>query len=253
MKTKYLLMMIFATAVIVLSAGLPARASETDERIEAAAKNSYVFKTYLKDDNVTVRSQDGVVALTGTVADDHHRSLAHKTVESLPGVSSVDDKIQVKSPHPEENSDAWLALKVKATLLFHTNVSVTRTKVDVKDGMVTLQGEADNEAQKELTREYAEDVGGVKGVKNDIVVVKNPKAPDENMSEKIDDASITAQVKMALLYHRSTSVLSTRVETREGVVTVTGKVKNDAEKALVTKIVSDTRGVKGVVNNMEVQ
>ena len=45
------------------------RASETDDRIEAAAKKSYVFKTYLKNDAIKTESENGVVTLTGTVAE----------------------------------------------------------------------------------------------------------------------------------------------------------------------------------------
>ena len=70
------------------------------------------------------------------------------------------------------------------------------------------------------------------------------------MQEMIDDASITAQVKMALLFHRSTSALKTSVATKEGIVTVSGKAANAAEKDLVTKLVSDIHGVNSVVNNM---
>ena len=73
------------------------------------------------------------------------------------------------------------------------------------------------------------------------------------MGEKIDDASITAQVKMTLLSHRSTSVLSTKVKTKDGVVILGGKAKNAAEKDLVTKLVNDINGVKSVVNNMSVE
>ena len=73
------------------------------------------------------------------------------------------------------------------------------------------------------------------------------------MQEKIDDASITAQVKMALLFHRSTSALKTSVATKEGIVTVSGKAANAAEKDLVTKLVSDIHGVNSVVDNMTVE
>ena len=73
------------------------------------------------------------------------------------------------------------------------------------------------------------------------------------VGEAIDDASITGLVKTALLYHRSTSVLTTTVETTEGVVKLGGKAKNAAEKDLATKLVSDVHGVKKVVNNMTVQ
>jgi osmotically-inducible protein OsmY len=71
--------------------------------------------------------------------------------------------------------------------------------------------------------------------------------------EGIDDASITALVKMTLLYHRSTSALRTKVETNEGVVTLYGKAKNAAEKELVTKLVNDINGVKSINNRMTIE
>jgi osmotically-inducible protein OsmY len=73
------------------------------------------------------------------------------------------------------------------------------------------------------------------------------------VKEWIDDASITALVKTALLHHRSTSGLNTTVVTEEGVVTLSGKAKNASEKALTTELVSDVHGVKSVVNNMTVE
>jgi len=71
--------------------------------------------------------------------------------------------------------------------------------------------------------------------------------------ESIDDASITALVKMSLLFHRSTSALSTKVETTAGVVTLYGKAKNAAERDLVTKLVNDINGVKSVNNRMTIE
>ncbi len=73
------------------------------------------------------------------------------------------------------------------------------------------------------------------------------------MGDKIDDSSITAQVKTALLFHRSTSALKTSVTTKNGVVTLSGKAKNAAEKELVNKIVDDVKGVKSVKNRMTIE
>ena len=174
-------------------------------------------------------------------------------MEGLPGVKSVDDQLTVKGERPAEHSDTWVGLKVKTALLFHRNVRATKTDVNVKDGIVSLSGEASSVAQKELTTEYAKDVEGVKEVKNDMTVAKSTVKPDETTGEKVDDASITAQVKMSLLSHRSTSALKTKVETTEGVVTLTGVTKNAAEKALVTKLATDINGVSSVINNMTIQ
>ena len=153
---------------------------------------------------------------------------------------------------PAKNSDVWLSTKVKTTLLFHRSVSAGTTKVDVKNGIVTLQGDADSQAQKDLTTEYAKDVEGVKGVTNVMNVTKNPKST-QTIGEKIDDSSITAQVKMSLLYHRSTSALHTSVTTKDGEVTLSGKTSNAAQVELATKLASDVNGVKGVTNRMTIE
>jgi len=221
-------------------------------------KKSYVFKTYLNVDDVNIQSKEGVVALSGTVTEESHKSLARETVLSLHGVKSVDNKLTVKGEVPAEHSDAWLITKVKSTLLFHRSVSATDTEVLAKEGTVTLRGKAVNSAQKDLTTEYAKDVEGVKAVKNEMTVLAAAMKPGENttgekvdaMTESVDDASITALVKTTLLYHRSTSAINTTAETKEGVVTLAGKAKNAAEKDLATKLVSDVHGVKKVVNNM---
>jgi osmotically-inducible protein OsmY len=238
------------TTVALFIASVPLRASETDNRIETSARQSHVFNTYLKDDAITLRSKDGVVTLRGSVADDSHKSMAQNTVEGLPGVKSVDNELKVKGESQAEHSDGWLTTKVKTALLFHRNVRATKTEVNVKDGLVTLSGEASSLAQKELTTEYAKDVEGVKEVNNEMTVVKASLEPAETLGEKIDDASITAQVKSSLMSHRSTSAMKTKVVTTDGVVTVSGSAKNAAERSLVTKLVNDINGVKSVVNKM---
>jgi len=251
MKRIYPLALLAASSALLVTS-LSLRASDTDDRIESSAKKSYVFKTHLKGDSIKTESKNGAVTLTGTVAESSHKSLAQDTVESLPGVKSVDNQLKVKKEGPAEHSDAWLATKVKTALLFHRNVRATKTDVNVTDGIVILSGEASSLAQKELATEYATDVEGVKAVKNEMTVAKTPAQPNETISEKIDDASITAQIKSSLMSHRSTSAMKTKVSTADGVVTLSGIAKNDAEKSLVTKLVNDINGVKSVINNMTI-
>lgn len=249
MKALYSLSILVA-AVVLLAFIVPVHAANMDSRIEGSAKQSYVFKTYLQQDDIKIQSKDGAVTLTGIVSENFHKSLAQETVAGLPGVKSVDNRLEVNGAAPTANSDAWLRDKVKVALLFHRSVSATATEVDVKGGIVTLRGEAASQAQKELTAEYARNAEGVKDVKNEMTVSATAKKTPRTMGEKIDDASITAQVNMTLLNHRSTSVLNTTVKTKRGVVMVGGKAGNAAEKDLVTKLVADINGVKSVRNRM---
>ena len=289
MKKVFSISLMLAAAA-VLSFSVPAQASDQDDRIESAAKQTYVFKTYLKDDDIKIKVKDGVVTLTGDVAEESHKSLAAETVANLPDVKSVDNKLEVKGEKHAEMSDGWLKAKVKTTLLYHRSVSGFQTEVDVKDGIVTLRGEADNQANKDLATEYAMDIDGVKSVKNEMTLAKvseatKKEAKDTRMAadkkemaadkkdakdtrkdadmkdiretrtvgDKIDDASITALVKTTLLSHRSTSGLKTKVETKNGEVTLSGTAKNAAEKDLATKLAKDVNGVESVNNRMTIE
>ena len=259
-KTIYHLAMTVSLASLFF-VSVPLFASETDDRIDSSAQQSYVFKTYLKDNDIKVQSKGGVVTLTGTVVEGYSKKLAGETVAGLPGVVSVNNMLEEKGEAPADNTDAWLIAKVKSTLWFHRNVNATETQVFATDGIVTLHGKATSIAQKDLTTLYVKDIEGVKDVKNEMVVSPDAmqagkKTAGEKMdsiSESIDDASTTALVKMTLLYHRSTSALKTTVETKDNVVTLGGKAANIAEKDLTTKLVSDVHGVVKVVNNMTVE
>ncbi len=246
MKTHNLsaLLLVLASPLALLAS------SETDRKIEDAAKASYNYRTVLED-HVKVKAHDGMVTLTGSVQDRDDKALAEDTVENLPGVVGVRNDIEVKSSYPE-HSDSWIALKIRSRLLVKANVSAATTTVAVQDGVVTLGGTANNLAQKELTEVYAREIDWVKAVRNEIVVKPTP-ATGETLGEKIDDASITSQVKYALLSHKATSALKTKVTTTDGSILITGQADSDAEKSLVTKLAQDVRGVRTVDNEMSVK
>jgi osmotically-inducible protein OsmY len=86
-----------------------------------------------------------------------------------------------------------------------------------------------------------------------MTVSKTSGKTPRTTGEKIDDASITALVKMTLLYHRSTSAINTKVETKRGEVTLYGKARTAAELNLATKLANDVYGVKGVKNRMTIE
>src|SRR5438034_10233666 len=104
---------------IGLGASVPLIASQTDDRIESAAKKSYVYRTYLKEDNIKIEAKDGVVTLSGSVSEESHKSLAEDTVKGLPGVKSVTNNLEVKGEKVAPKSDEWISAKVKAALSFH--------------------------------------------------------------------------------------------------------------------------------------
>ncbi|ATC65369.1 hypothetical protein CMV30_16250 [Nibricoccus aquaticus] len=255
-------------------------ANDADDHIEKSFKDSYTSRVQLKDADVSADAENGVVTLKGKVETSDQKALAEDTVRSLPGVTSVKNELKVKS-EPKESSDEWIALKVRSSLLYHRNVSLLDSDVKVVNGTVTLTGTAETSAEKSLAGEYAADIKGVKNVDNRIAVVSKSdkdhaamKADKERMQakaekkydaakhdmkdgardlgDKIDDASITAQVKGSLAISRSASAIRTEVTTRDGVVTLRGEAKNAAEKELAGRIAKDIRGVRDVNNEIVV-
>ena len=246
---RFLFRLVLAS-VSISSAALVC-AAPTDDTIVSSAQASYVFKTYLKNDGIHARSKHGAVTLTGWVSEASHRVLAQDTMEAVAGVKTVDNQLTVRSETPSAYSDQWLAIKVNSALMFHRNVDADATRVAAVDGAVSLRGKASSLAQKELTGEYAKDVDGVRSVHNEMTVAKDQSKSFETSGQKIDDASITAQIKWSLLSHHSTSAIKTQVHTTDGVVTVSGPARNDAERSLVTKLITDIKGVTRVINNMD--
>jgi hyperosmotically inducible protein len=251
MKTRFFIALLLVI-VSLSTIWSPLFASRMDDRIESSARKSYIFQTYLMGDDIKIESRDGAVTLTGMVAAEFHKPLAQETVAGLPGVKSVDNRLEVKGAPPTANSDAWLNEKVKTLLLFHRSAKTGKIEVSVQEGIVTLRGNAPSQIKKDLTTEYAKDVEGVKDVINEMTVSK-PSKKKINVDQKIDDASTTAQVKMTLLCHGSTSALNTKVVTKKGLVTIYGQAGSSAEKDLVTHIVNDVNGVKRVTNRMTIE
>jgi osmotically-inducible protein OsmY len=247
---------IISSAALMLAGGVALQAADQDSRIETSAKNSYNFKTYLKDDSIKVASSEGVVTLTGTVSFEYHKQLAEETVAGMTGVKRVDNQLTIIGDQPADRSDGWVTMKVKTVLAFHKNVSATDTDVTTTNGIVTLSGKADSQAQKDLTGEYAKDVDGAMEVRNNLVVDRPNKATAKahrTMGEKVDDASITAQIKTSLLFRKSTHAMATKVTTKDGVVTLNGEAQNAAERDLATKVAEDIDGVSRVHNKMTVK
>ena len=81
MKAKYSLSLLVASAAL-LALSVPVHASTMDNRIESSAKKSYVFKTYLKGDDINIKSKDGPVALNETVSEESHNQENHEGMKA---------------------------------------------------------------------------------------------------------------------------------------------------------------------------
>lgn len=256
----------------------------TDRKIERAAQSSYNFRAILNN-QVQVAAHDGNVTLSGVVRDQQQKSLAEVTVRELPGVISVENKLETSAPM-HERADGWIALKINGLLLLRSQVSARQTKVSVNDGVVTLRGIADTPAQKLLTESIAAGVEGVKSVRNEMQVRQatepavdalagdapaQPAPPEpasalapERASDTtpsaaspvsvapIDDGQLAVRVKHTLVEGGARDGLQAQIESRQGRVVIRGLARSEAEKATISRLARGVPGVAAVTNEMSV-
>lgn len=75
----------------------------------------------------------------------------------------------------------------------------------------------------------------------------------ESTGEYIDDTTITAKVKTALLADKDVSGLSINVETFKGIVQLSGFASSTSEAQKAVQIARTTAGVKSVKNDILVK
>jgi len=105
-------------ALLLMTGGLAALASEVDARILATARLNPALRPRFK--GIKVHCVHGRARLTGTVAEALHRTLAEQAVAGLPGVRSVDNRIIVAGSWPVFPHDLWASCKDMAAQAFRT-------------------------------------------------------------------------------------------------------------------------------------
>jgi hyperosmotically inducible periplasmic protein len=73
------------------------------------------------------------------------------------------------------------------------------------------------------------------------------------LGENIDDGTLTSSVKTKLASDKLVTLTRVGVETNNGVVYLTGEVETAQQRSQIGSLASDVKGVKKVVNNLQVR
>jgi len=166
---------------------------------------------------------------------------------------AADPKSQSMS---QEVTDARQETQIWTTYALSPYLRANDLKVSVQNGKATLSGKVEEDVNKDLAKQIALGVNGIKDVDNQIVVQADYVAPEKSATrsygEKIDDATITSTVKSKLLWSKHTDGITTNVDTKNGKVTLQGTADSAAEKELANTLAMNTRGVVSVDNQLVV-
>lgn len=144
--------------------------------------------------------------------------------------------------------DSAITTKVKSALLADAEVKALDIKVETNKGEVQLSGFVETQAQIDRAVSVAKGVEGVKNVDNKMSL----KIPT-TVGEKIDDGIITTKVKGALVAESGIDSGDIAVVTRDGVVQLSGFVKDQAQIDRAVQVARSAEGVKDVMNELSVK
>ena len=153
-----------------------------------------------------------------------------------------------KSPG-EQIDDTVVTANVKAALIADPTTKARQIDVEVRRGVVQLNGFVDSAAEKAQATTVATRIDGVMEVQNNLAV----NTATATAGEVIDDSILTAKVKAKLIESDRTKAHEINVETKLGVVHLSGFVDSANAKAAASEIALSVSGVKDVKNEISVK
>jgi hyperosmotically inducible protein len=151
---------------------------------------------------------------------------------------------------PGENlDDRAITGSVKSGLIDNPATKAGQIDVETFRGIVQLNGFVNTAVAKDTATTVARKVSGVKEVRNNLRL-----SPEKlSVGEVVDDSMLTVKVKAALIADPVTKARLINVETKDGVVQLSGFVDSVAEQSQATEVARGVSGVKKVDNQTDVK
>lgn len=173
--------------------------------------------------------------------------------------------------------DGWVTTKIQAKYFMDGDVRGREINVDTNNGVVTLRGEVGNEAERRQAVAIARNTDGVRDVQDQLTldpsleregeraadttdraagtardVGDRTAATARDAGERVEDGWITTKIQASYFLNTDIRGRDINVDTKNGVVTLNGIVRTEAEKTEAEQIARETDGVGRVVNNLKV-
>jgi len=183
MNTKLKALALGLTLASLTAAPVSAAEWEGEARdawIDGKLEGSYLLNTELNNFRIDTAVNGGVVTLTGMVGSEVQKDLAEEIAVNLDGVTSVNNMLTVgESDYSLDEAgrkftnafyDMTTTARIKSNFAMNSQLSALDINIDTKDGVVTLQGQAESDAAKQLAEEIAAGYDHVVRVDNRLVV-----------------------------------------------------------------------------------
>ena len=209
--------------------------------VRAAVEQELGFDSGVDAAHIAVRNIVGDVTLTGTVPSYPQYVEAEAAARRVAGVTGVHNQLEVVLPEGDYRDDVKLATAANNALA--ANVTVPDSvEATAYDGDVTLTGTVSYGTERAAAEAAVSSLTGVRNVINDIEI-----------SYAVDPIDVDLHVQEAL--DRSAAVpdgSDVKADTKDGVITLTGRVRTWAEHDAVLGAALMARGVVDIRDELEI-
>ena len=156
--------------------------------------------------------------------------------------------VALATPAGAATPDAWITTKTKLALLTTEGVSGTAINVDTVLGRVTLYGKVGSTAEKTKAETIAQQIDGVKGVRNLLQVV----TPQHEQAVQVSDDALKQRIEKALQADPSLKSSQIAVQSvNKGVVLLGGTAKTLSAHLRAIEVVASMPGVRRVASEVQ--
>lgn len=213
----------------------------SDRDIERDVKEELEWNPDLDTSDIAVTVKDGVVTLAGFVKSYTDKYEAEAAAKRVSGVKGVANDLEVRLPSIDERPDPDIARDAVTALKSQLPISSEHIKIVVKNGWVTLEGQAEWQYQKNTAESAVRRIKGVKGVSN--MILLRPRAEPTQIKKKIQDA-----------FKRNAEIDANRiqVETNGSEVILKGTVRSWIEREEAERVAWSAPGITKVEDRIVV-
>ena len=228
----------FLITILFLSVNFLSIAETNPDKLAEKARNIIDRYYYADDFHVNVDNND-VLTIDGTVNTLYDKLRVRELLSRIPGLKQINSKIEV---NPSMLPDKEIEMNIRDELGYNKSIlEPENIKINVKDGVVTLSGTVSHYREKLMAQSIASWQDGVKDMISNIKVLSPAAAKsDANIYDIVND----------VLKDHFPLEKNVVADVNDGIVTVSGSVRNLWAKEHITDELLQIAGVNDVNNDL---
>lgn len=241
------LLAVTVALLVLLSMTALAATNRYDQQIQQAVSHKIQGAKQLQ--SVSSSVEDGIVTLTGTVGLYQDKLDAAKKIKKMANVAGVRNNIAVAGENvPDDQLQQKLAKKLAYDRVGYYDNTFNYLAIGVKNGVVTLSGDAVYDVPLDSAMDIVARTPGVKDVVNDVKVL-----PVSMFDDSLRIRTARAIYRDSVLGRYATDpVHPIRIVVDNGHVTLYGSVENSMDKTIAGVRASEVSGAFSVDNKLVV-